>query len=159
MDRRRCKCKWCVMIMAAPIGAQTISCPRCQYVTQLQPPRNNGFANFPPPNNDMRPPEFPPYPARPRSANNFQPQQFNNLPPQINNIRPPAVHGRKRAVLCGINYRGHPKSLKGSINDVLSMRYFLVEKLGFPYASVIVLTVQSCAEDEKDPYKYPTKIH
>ncbi|PHT98056.1 Metacaspase-3 [Capsicum chinense] len=147
------------MIMAAPIGAQTISCPRCQYVTQLQPPRNNGFANFPPPNNDMRPPEFPPYPARPRrmstpSANNFQPQQFNNLPPQINNIRPPAVHGRKRAVLCGINYRGHPKSLKGSINDVLSMRYFLVEKLGFPYASVIVLT-----EDEKDPYKYPTKAN
>ncbi|PHT30029.1 hypothetical protein CQW23_30418 [Capsicum baccatum] len=137
MDRRRCKCKWCVMIMAAPIGAQTISCPRCQYVTQLQPPRNNGFANFPPP-----------------SASNFQPQQFNNLPPQINNIRSPAVHGRKRAVLCGINYRGHPKSLKGSINDVLSMRYFLVEKLGFPYASVIVLT-----EDEKDPYKYPTKAN
>ncbi|KAM3219722.1 hypothetical protein P3S67_019493 [Capsicum chacoense] len=39
------------------------------------------------------------------------------------------------------------------------MRYFLVEKLGFPYASVIVLTVQSCAEDEKDPYKYPTKAN
>ncbi|XP_060167870.1 metacaspase-3-like isoform X2 [Lycium barbarum] len=245
MDRRICKCKWCGMIIAAPIGAQTITCPRCQSVTQLQPPRNNSFANFPTPNNNMRPefpafparpgrmspnpnnfptannnmnpefpayparpgrmnpnanssnfptadnnmspgspayparpgrinpngnsnnfptaddnmsPGFPAYPARPRrmspNTNNIQPQQFNIMSPQINNIRAPTVHGRKRAVLCGINYRGHPKSLKGSINDVLSMRYFLVNKLGFPNASVIFLT-----EDEKDPYKYPTKAN
>ncbi|WMV12586.1 hypothetical protein MTR67_005971 [Solanum verrucosum] len=160
MDRRRCKCQRCGMNIAAPIGAQIIICPRCQSVTQLQPPRNNSFANFPPANNNMRL-EFPAYPARPRrmspnvNNNNFQPQQFNRpMSPQINNIRPPAVHGRKRAVLCGINYRGHAKSLKGSINDALSMRYFLVEKLGFPIASVIVLT-----EDEKDPYKYPTKAN
>lgn len=105
-------------------------------------------------------PEVPAYPARPRrmspnaNTNNFQPQQYRFVSPQINNIRPPAVHGRKRAVLCGINYLGHPKSLKGSINDVVSMRYFLVEKVGFPNASVIVLT-----EDEKDPYRYPTKAN
>ncbi|KAK4378590.1 hypothetical protein RND71_000452 [Anisodus tanguticus] len=198
MDRRRCICKWCGMNMAAQIGAQTITCPRCQSVTQVQPARNNGFANSPTANNNMRPgfpaflsrpgrmspntnnfpttnnnmspefparlgrmspnannfpitnnnispefparpgrmspnannfpsannnmsPGFPAYPARPRrmmspNANNFQPQQFNIMSPQINNIRPPAVHGRKLAVLCGINYRGHPKSFKGSIN-------------------------------------------
>lgn len=144
MDVRRCKCQRCGMNIAAPIGAQTIICPRCQFVTQLQPPRHNGFAN-----NNMRP-EFPAYPARPRRMNpnvnnNFKPQQFNRpMSPQINNIRPPPVHGRKRAVLCGINYRGHAKSLKGSINDALSMRYFLVEKLGFPIASVIVLTGMCC---------------
>ncbi|KAJ8529891.1 hypothetical protein K7X08_036726 [Anisodus acutangulus] len=311
MDRQRCKCKWCGMIMAAPIGAQTITCPRCQSVTQLQPARNNGFANSPTANNSMSPgfpafparpgrmspnannfptannnmspefparpgrtspnannfpitnnnmspefparpgrmspntnnfpttnnnmspefharpgrmspntnnfpttnnnmspefharpgrmnpnannfpitnnnmspelharpgrmspnannfpaannnmsPGFPAYPAKPRrmmspNANNFQPQQFNIMSPRINNIRSPAVHGQKRAVLCGINYHGHPKSLKGSINDVLSMRYFLVDKLGFPNASVIVLR-----EDEKDTYKYPTKAN
>ncbi|PHT35835.1 Metacaspase-1 [Capsicum baccatum] len=83
-------------------------------------------------------------------ANNFQPRQFN-MSPQMNNMLPPVEHGRKRAVLCGITYRGHPRSLKGSINDVLSMRYFLVEKLGFPNTSILVLT-----EDERDPYKYPT---
>ncbi|KAK4739762.1 hypothetical protein R3W88_003459 [Solanum pinnatisectum] len=157
MDSRRCKCQWCGMKIAAPIGAQTITCPRCQSVTQLQPARNYGFANFPTANNNMSP-GFSAFPSRPGrmspNANNFQPQQFNPMSPQINNIRPPAVHGRKRAVLCGITYRGHPKSLKGSINDVLSMRYFLVEKLGFPNASVVVLT-----EDEKDPYKYPTKAN
>ncbi|XP_059313754.1 metacaspase-3-like [Lycium ferocissimum] len=156
MDSRRCKCQWCGMKMAAPFGAQTISCPRCQSVTQLQPARNNGFANFPTGNNNMSQ-GFPAFPTRPGrmspNAYNSQPQQFN-MSPQINNMRPPSVHGRKRAVLCGINYRGHPKSLKGSINDVLCMRYFLVEKLGFPNASVIVLT-----EDEKDPYKYPTKAN
>ncbi|PHT98998.1 Metacaspase-2 [Capsicum chinense] len=86
-------------------------------------------------------------------ANNFQPQQFN-MSPQMNNMLSPAVHGRKRAVLYGITYRGHPKSLKGSTNDVLSMRYFLVEKLGFPNTSVLVLT-----EDERDLYKYPTKAN
>lgn len=135
MDSRRCKCQWCGMKMAAPVGAQTIICPRCQSVTQLHPPRNYGFANFPPASNNMSPG----FPARPGRLSPIQPQQFN-MPPRINNMRPPAVHGRKRAVLCGITYRGHPKSLKGSINDVLSMRYFLVEKLGFPNASVIVLT-------------------
>ncbi|CAN4110560.1 unnamed protein product [Withania somnifera] len=150
MDRRRCKCNRCGMNMAAPIGAQTVSCPRCQYVIQLQPARNYGFANLLPANNNMSP-RFPAYPARPRR---MSPQQFNVMSPQISNIQPPAVHGRKRAVLCGINYRGHPKSLKGSINDVLFMRYFLIEKSGFPNASVIVLT-----EDEKDPYKYPTKAN
>ncbi|KAF3638236.1 Metacaspase-1 [Capsicum annuum] len=76
------------------------------------------------------------------------------MSPQMNNMLPPAVHGRKRAVLYGITYRGHPKSLKGSTNDVLSMRYFLVEKLGFPNTSVLVLT-----EDERDLYKYPTKAN
>ncbi|KAM3287423.1 hypothetical protein P3S67_020853 [Capsicum chacoense] len=85
-------------------------------------------------------------------ANNFQPQQFN-MSPQMNNMLPPVVHGRKRAVLCGLTYRGHPRSLKGSINDVLSMRYFLVEKLGFPNTSILYIKF---AEDERDPYKYPT---
>ncbi|CAN4107968.1 unnamed protein product [Withania somnifera] len=138
---RRCKCQFCGLKMAAPIGAQTINCPRCQIVIQLQPARNYGFASFPTANNYVSP-GFPAFPARPGK---MSPNAF---------MRPPAMHGRKRAVLCGITYRGHPKSLKGSINDVLSMRYFLVEKLGFPNASVIVLT-----EDEKDPYKYPTKAN
>nr|XP_016502223.1 PREDICTED: metacaspase-3-like [Nicotiana tabacum] len=155
MDSRRCKCKWCGTKMSAPIGAQTISCPRCQSVTQLQPPRNNnGFAAGVI-NNIMGAVVNTGFPARlgrmnPTNANNCQPQLFN-MSPQIT-MQPPAVHGRKRAVLCGITYRGHSKSLKGSINDVLSMRYLLVQKLGFPNASVLVLT-----EDEKDPYKIPTK--
>lgn len=93
---------------------------------------------------------YPPYgrPQRPVNAGNpyvAQPQHHgpmntgNNyqVPPQL---RPPAAHGRKRAVLCGINYKGHKQSLQGSINDVLLMKNLLVGKLGFPNASVLVLT-------------------
>nr|GMD92823.1 metacaspase-3-like [Ipomoea batatas] len=63
-------------------------------------------------------------------------------------VQPPplSVHGRRRAVLCGVSYRNHKKSLAGSVNDVVAMRNLLVKRLGFPYASVVVLT-----EDERDP--------
>ncbi|EPS63992.1 hypothetical protein M569_10790, partial [Genlisea aurea] len=63
----------------------------------------------------------------------------------------PPVHGRKRALLCGISYKDLPQSLKGSINDVLSMKRLLVERFGFPTSSIIVLT------EEGDYYHVPTK--
>ncbi|KAJ6691146.1 METACASPASE-3 [Salix koriyanagi] len=64
----------------------------------------------------------------------------------------PSMHGRKRALLCGVSYRGKSYKIKGSINDVKCMRYFLVEKFGFPNDSILMLT-----EDETNPLKIPTK--
>nr|AFK93070.1 MC1 [Petunia x hybrida] len=156
MDGRRYKCKWCGTKMAAPIGAPSICCPRCQSVTELQPRNNNGYAKMAAPianvvnnmiNSAVNTGFYPAMQGRIPNGNNYQqqPQPF---------MRPPAVHGRKRAVLCGITYRGHPKMLKGSVTDALSMRQLLVGKLGFPNASVVVLT-----EDEKDPCKIPTKAN
>ena len=55
-------------------------------------------------------------------------------------LSPVSVHGRKRALLCGVNYHGKSYKLKGSINDVKCMRYLLVEKLGFPNDSILMLT-------------------
>ncbi|KAL6517635.1 hypothetical protein OROMI_033336 [Orobanche minor] len=52
----------------------------------------------------------------------------------------PRAHGRKRAFLCGITYKGHSKSLNGSINDVCYMKKLLVERFGFPGSSILVLT-------------------
>ncbi|KAG9155344.1 hypothetical protein Leryth_023409 [Lithospermum erythrorhizon] len=59
---------------------------------------------------------------------------------------------QRRAVLCGVTYKRTPKALEGSINDVLNMKRFLIENMGFPYATIVVLT-----EDEKDPSRIPTK--
>lgn len=51
----------------------------------------------------------------------------------------PQVHEKKRAVLCGVTYKGHKKTLTASINNVRSMHQLLV-KMGFPNASIHILT-------------------
>ncbi|XP_019173300.1 PREDICTED: metacaspase-1-like [Ipomoea nil] len=85
-----------------------------------------------------------------QAVTHLRPPEPRRWPPE----QPPplSVHGRRRAVLCGVSYRNHKKSLAGSVNDVVAMRNLLVKRLGFPYASVVVLT-----EDERDPRRVPTK--
>ncbi|KAI3770198.1 hypothetical protein L6452_01323 [Arctium lappa] len=64
----------------------------------------------------------------------------------------PQVHGKKRAVLCGVTYNGHKKKLEASVHNVRSMQQLLVNKLGFPNASILILT-----EEESDRSRIPTK--
>ncbi|XP_024968357.1 metacaspase-1-like [Cynara cardunculus var. scolymus] len=64
----------------------------------------------------------------------------------------PQVHGKKRAVLCGVTYNGHKKKLEASVRNVRSMQQLLVNKLGFPNASILILT-----EEESDRSRIPTK--
>ncbi|MFS7985702.1 hypothetical protein Hanom_Chr11g01001681 [Helianthus anomalus] len=66
--------------------------------------------------------------------------------------RQPSNRGKKRAVLCGITYNGHRKKLEASVHNVRSMQQLLVNKLGFPNASILVLT-----EEESDRSRIPTK--
>ncbi|KAJ0734221.1 putative Caspase-like domain superfamily [Helianthus annuus] len=66
--------------------------------------------------------------------------------------RQPSNRGRKRAVLCGITYNNHKKKLEASVHNVRSMQQLLVNKLGFPNYSIIVLT-----EEESDSSRIPTK--
>lgn len=47
--------------------------------------------------------------------------------------------GNKRALLCGITYGKGSHALKGSVNDVLRMKAFLIENLGFHPNSIVVL--------------------
>lgn len=61
------------------------------------------------------------------------------------------MHGRKRALLCGVSYRGKSYKIKGSINDVKCMRYFLVEKFGFPNDSILMLTGNCTFIDNNQP--------
>ncbi|KAK8967459.1 Metacaspase-1 [Platanthera guangdongensis] len=64
----------------------------------------------------------------------------------------PANRSKKRAVLIGVSYEFRSYELKGTVNDVNCMRYFLCEKFQFPDDSILVLT-----EQERDPKRIPTK--
>ncbi|CAN1821105.1 AMC1 [Linum perenne] len=60
--------------------------------------------------------------------------------------------GRKKALLCGVSYKDKSYRIKGSINDVNCMRYFLIHKFGYPADSILTLT-----EEEGNPKRIPTK--
>ena len=49
-------------------------------------------------------------------------------------------HPRKRALLCGITYNKKKYMLKGTVNDVKSMREFLISQYGYPEECIRVLT-------------------
>ncbi|KAJ6672129.1 METACASPASE-4 [Salix viminalis] len=76
------------------------------------------------------------------------PSPYNHAPPGP----PPAVHGTKRAVICGVSYKNTKNELEGSINDVICMKFLLVKRFNFPESSIIMLT-----EEETDPCRRPTK--
>ncbi|KAK4564008.1 hypothetical protein RGQ29_006201 [Quercus rubra] len=62
------------------------------------------------------------------------------------------THPRKRALLCGVTYNKKKYMLKGTVNDVKSMREFLISQYGYPEECIRVLT-----EDEKEDIFSPTK--
>ncbi|KAF3433219.1 hypothetical protein FNV43_RR24321 [Rhamnella rubrinervis] len=77
------------------------------------------------------------------------PSPYNHAP--AGNLAP-SVHGRKRAVICGVSYKNTRHELKGCVNDAKCMKYLLVNKFSFPESSILMLT-----EEETDPYRRPTK--
>nr|GLL23840.1 metacaspase-3-like [Ipomoea trifida] len=156
MATMRERCRWCGLLLEVPVQAQTIMCPGCHTLIQLQRnapsyggfPTSYGYTNPMPAGNGGLPTAYGytnPMPA----ANNVYPVEsyYAPAPPRVQN-------NRRRALLCGVTYRGHKKSLKGSINNVKWIRNLLVENLGFPSSSILILT-----EDERDPYRKPTKAN
>ncbi|CAI9786191.1 unnamed protein product [Fraxinus pennsylvanica] len=61
--------------------------------------------------------------------------------------RPP---GAKRAFICGVSYKKQKFRLRGVVNDVYSMRDFLVNQFNFPRDSILMLS-------EEDSHMPPTK--
>lgn len=59
-------------------------------------------------------------------------------------------HPWKRAVLCGVAYQGFKYKLKGTINDVYSMKSLLMRNFGYREENILVLT-------EKEGSALPTK--
>ncbi|MBA0586551.1 metacaspase-3 [Gossypium raimondii] len=146
---RRERCNGCKLYLMVPPEAQSIRCAVCHTITNTN---NAAIARWGHVHDSLIGPRR----TSPHgSGTHAFPYVYgpHQRPPQPRPpLSPVSVHGRKRALLCGLNYYGKPYGLKGSINDVKCMRYLLVEKLGFPIDSILMLT-----EDEKDPYKIPTK--
>lgn len=95
---------------------------------------------------------LPPSQVGPHRYQRFSQPQLSRVPQDKNHQNSLQVRGRKRAVLCGVTYNGHRKKLEASVHNVRSMQQLLVNKLGFPYASICILT-----EEESDHYRIPTK--
>jgi hypothetical protein len=64
----------------------------------------------------------------------------------------PVARGKKRAVLVGVSYTGTEYELRGTVNDVDSMKSLLCDRFGFPGDCILVLT-----EKSDDPCRVPTR--
>lgn len=115
MSGRRENCSWCGVQLLVQTDAQTVHCPSCQGINRFR------LINYTVPGAGRQ--RYSYYPA----------------PPLIL----PSVYGKKRALLCGVSYIGNNNSINGSVNDVRSMRRFLIENMGFPRDSILMLTGMS----------------
>ncbi|XP_059648056.1 metacaspase-1-like isoform X2 [Cornus florida] len=163
MNTRRERCSWCHVQLLVPPRAQTIQCAVCQAVTRVGPNDPlaeaqdsicqaaswlKGFVNTVSTNVNTMASSVNNYPMPGSSYCGYYPQPIRPPPPSL----PVSARGRKRAVLCGVSYYGRSYRIKGSVNDVRCIKHFLVEKMGFPNNSVLVLT-----EEEIEPSRIPTK--
>ncbi|KAL3524099.1 hypothetical protein ACH5RR_016933 [Cinchona calisaya] len=138
-------CSNCHTPLQLPQGAKSIRCAVCHAVTLIADPR--GVPPPPPPQPQPQPQPSPPPPPY-YNQQPPQPSPYNQAPPG----QPPRVHGRKRAVICGISYKNSKQELKGCINDTKCMKFLLINRFKFPPDSILMLT-----EEETDPHRIPTK--
>ncbi|XLT12313.1 hypothetical protein HN51_058003 [Arachis hypogaea] len=132
MASRRARCMQCGRPVVVPMQAYNvyILCSGCQGYPQVQP--NYPLLNSTPSFINFAPGFSRPYP----------------LPPS-----PASAYGNKRAVLFGISYAKQNNRIKGAVNDAHCMKYFLIDKLGFPTDSIRMLTDDP---EERNPLRIPT---
>ena len=147
MEGKSERCSWCGVQLLVPPETKSIQCSVCHGITrvqsndrwvQVQDSISHTANRFKDLVNTVVAGSVNSYPAWNAQVYGYYPQ----LPPPQPSppLMPPNPHGRKRALLCGISYYGRSYKLKGSVNDVRCMRYFLVEKMGFPNESILILT-------------------
>lgn len=134
-----------------PPNAQSIRCVRCNTVTVVQ---QNDLLGQSPNSKHRVTTKIKEFLGTISSNINMIVASVNSNPKQMTSkhshypqlVRPVpslvtfSAKGKKRAVLCGVSYHGQTHSLKGTINDVRSMKYFLTERMGFPNDSIILLS-------------------
>lgn len=147
---RRERCSGCGVQLQVPPEAQTIQCAMCNSITrvrttnyplaQAQGSINHAANRFKTLISTVMPHNIPPvssygFTGGPSYGHGYYPPP---LPRPA--MPPPSTHGKRRAVLCGVSYLGTSRQIKGSVNDISCMKYFLVEKMGFPNDSILILT-------------------
>lgn len=141
-------CSNCHTPLQLPPGARTIRCSICQAITNVADPRS--LPPPPPPQHATPSNYYPPPPHVPATYD----RDHGHVPASYDRVHGhvPGINGRKKAVICGISYKGTKNELKGCINDAKCMKYLLIHKFKFPESSILMLT-----EEETDPYRIPTK--
>ena len=120
-------CPNCRTQLQPPPAARYIRCTICLAVTQV----DQTYFLSPPP---------PPY------SSAYHQQYHVPVPPvpypygQMPAGQPVGVHGKKRALVCGVLYRNTGRELKGSVNDAMCMKFLLRNRFNFPEASILMLT-------------------
>ncbi|KAL4614803.1 hypothetical protein ACB092_07G079300 [Castanea dentata] len=159
MEGKSERCSWCGVQLLVPPETKSIQCSVCNGITrvrsndrwvQVQDSISHTANRFKDLVNTVVAGSVNSYPAWNAQVYGYYPQPPPPRPSPP--LTTPNPHGRKRALLCGVSYYGRSYKLKGSVNDVRCMRYFLVEKMGFPNQSILILT-----EDETDLLRIPTK--
>lgn len=148
MPTRLGRCSYCGAKIAVPLYTHTVQCAVCHNTTRVHPSDPLSQAHI----------------SISSTANRFR-DLLNTASTNINTIvgnysrtgtsglgyysqqarpsPPVSPHGKKRAVLCGVTYYGQRYRLNGTINDVKCMKFFLIQKAGFPTDSILVLTGKS----------------
>lgn len=150
MAGRKERCNGCGIHLLVPTEAQTVvQCAVCKAITRVRPPNPLVQAqdSIHHAANKLKTLISTVVPTNILASNyNYAGGSVYPYYPQATPPRPaqflmiPSTHGRKRAVLCGVSYHGRSYQIKGSVNDIICMRYFLVERMGFPTDSILVLT-------------------
>ncbi|KAL3143777.1 hypothetical protein ABBQ32_003606 [Trebouxia sp. C0010 RCD-2024] len=118
-----------------------------QYHTQF----NNGQIHHQgaPPNYGAGP--MPHVPPGQGGAYQEGPMPFGNVP--MHEYQPPTgLPSRRKALICGCNYRGTNSALNGCINDAQCMMFLLKSRFQFQDSDFRVLT-----DDQGSPGQWPTK--
>ncbi|KAG8368660.1 hypothetical protein BUALT_Bualt15G0068800 [Buddleja alternifolia] len=152
MANKTMRCSYCRTQIVVPPYAHAIQCAICQTIIHFQP-NDQTHNSFRKRFKNMLHTASSNIKASIKSYSGSGISDSVNFPQQArpSPVVPVSVHGRKRAVLCGISYYGQRYKLDGTVNDVKSMRYFLTQRLGFPSESILTLT-----EEESDPSLIPT---
>ncbi|KAK4792508.1 hypothetical protein SAY86_022943 [Trapa natans] len=133
-------CSRCHTPLQLPPGARSIRCTVCHAVTLIAvPPPTQPHSQYMPPSSSFQYYSHPPPPL-----------PYGVAPSPGYHI--PSVHGKKRALICGVSYKYTEDELKGCFNDARCMKFLLVSRFKFPESSILLLT-----EEESDPYRRPTR--
>lgn len=132
------------MLVSEP---KIIKDPSLVHYSQSKPPEEQFRQLYPPQNsqspNARRPPTTPgsTQPGIPLPTQGVQLYRHNSSQnPLQYSLKSFNAQGSKRAVICGISYRGTPIELKGCLNDAKCMSYLLMSKFHFPESAILVLT-------------------
>nr|CAB3500616.1 unnamed protein product [Digitaria exilis] len=147
-------CARCGAYLSVAPGARSVRCPLCHGVTRVERRRPHGQlhraavgfikglmnAFTPPPQQTS---------SSPAAGGSPPGSSFSQLP--ASSSYPARGRGcQKRALLVGISYAGTKYELKGAVNDVNCMHYFLRERFCFPPDSIL---------EDRDLSRVPTRAN